>query len=375
MAELDLFERRLHAALVRRVGGGPIEFDAAAFAHEVAVKEPRRHGLGTTLRWVSPVRTLAWLALLALLLIALGAGLLVVGALRQTPYPALHDVALVPTGIDVLTPDTGAYGANGRGRRGHDLGSWRRPARAVRPRERIRADLDRQRRRRVRDGCHRPGRSRRRVAGPGPDAALVRRHNLPHVWSRLPRTSRSRRKRPTAASGRQPPTAWSTTGPARRGRASAPAGRTRTPASRPSPWMRRGGPGSGGCSTPGRRARAGSRGTTGPAGRPSTGRMQARWPRPCGRSPHCPTGRSGWPPMAGSPASTGPPGPRYPARPPAAVRWWRWPRDRTARSGLRKARSTRRPTGSPWRGSMAARGSPTISRTAFPRTPSTGSPR
>ncbi len=110
MAELDLFERRLHAALVRRVGGGPIEFDAAAFAHEVAVKEPRRHGLGATLRWVSPVRTLAWLALLALLLIALGAGLLVVGALRQTPYPALHDVALVPTGIDVLTQDTGAYG-------------------------------------------------------------------------------------------------------------------------------------------------------------------------------------------------------------------------------------------------------------------------
>ena len=26
------------------------------------------------------------------------------------PYPALHDVSLAPTGIDVLTPDTGAYG-------------------------------------------------------------------------------------------------------------------------------------------------------------------------------------------------------------------------------------------------------------------------
>jgi hypothetical protein len=109
MAEHDIFERRLRAALVRHVDGGPTDFDALGFARAVAAKEPRRHGLDA-LRWASPARTLAWAALLALLLVALGASLLVIGALRPAPSPALHDVSLVPTGIDVLTPDSGAYG-------------------------------------------------------------------------------------------------------------------------------------------------------------------------------------------------------------------------------------------------------------------------
>ena len=82
MTEQDVFESRLHAALVRHVANGPTEFDALAFARAVAAKEPRRRGLAAAVAWrglAFPRRSWA-LFLLAGLLAAMVAGTLLVGA-------------------------------------------------------------------------------------------------------------------------------------------------------------------------------------------------------------------------------------------------------------------------------------------------------
>jgi ligand-binding sensor domain-containing protein len=120
MTERDAFENRLRAALLRHVADGPTGFDALGFARVVAAKEPRRHGFAGTLTWRGvAVPRLAWtLLLLAALLAAMVAGMLFVGSQIQqklpavvpTQRPALNAAALAPTGIDVLTPDPGAYG-------------------------------------------------------------------------------------------------------------------------------------------------------------------------------------------------------------------------------------------------------------------------
>jgi hypothetical protein len=82
MADRDLFEHRLHDALVRHVADGPSDFDALEFARTVAAKEPRRHGLGVILRWRwTGVPRTAWvLLLLGALMTALVGGMLVVGS-------------------------------------------------------------------------------------------------------------------------------------------------------------------------------------------------------------------------------------------------------------------------------------------------------
>ena len=72
MAEPDVFERRLRAALVRHVHDEPTEFDALGFARMVAAKEPRRHGRKAILRWrPAAVPRVAWVLLLAALLTAM----------------------------------------------------------------------------------------------------------------------------------------------------------------------------------------------------------------------------------------------------------------------------------------------------------------
>jgi len=108
MAELDVFEGSLRAALLRHVADGPTEFDALAFARSVAAKEPRRRGLAATLPWrQAAFPRFAWILLVAALLAVLAAGLLVVGSSHRVfPY---RPAALVPTDIDIVTPDAGLY--------------------------------------------------------------------------------------------------------------------------------------------------------------------------------------------------------------------------------------------------------------------------
>jgi len=95
MAETDVFERRLRAALVRHTDGGPADFNAMAFARSVAAKEPRRHGLGAVLGWrQAGVPRTAWVLLLLAVLTAATVGVLAVGAQLQRKVPAVVPPAL-----------------------------------------------------------------------------------------------------------------------------------------------------------------------------------------------------------------------------------------------------------------------------------------
>jgi ligand-binding sensor domain-containing protein len=111
MTEHDAFETSLRAALLRHVADGPTEFDALAFARTVAAKEPRRPRLASALPWRGPAMPrLAWLLLVAALLAALAGTAVVASRLLETlPQPLRHSTALVPTGVDVLTPEPGIY--------------------------------------------------------------------------------------------------------------------------------------------------------------------------------------------------------------------------------------------------------------------------
>jgi len=106
MPEIDIFEARFAATYRRYLDEVPTEVDAADVARTVAVAG-RRSRVGT-FSWSPAARqAVGWVLLLALVLLtAVGAALLVVGA----PRPAQRGVTLVPTGIDVITPDTGSYG-------------------------------------------------------------------------------------------------------------------------------------------------------------------------------------------------------------------------------------------------------------------------
>ena len=110
MTEHDVFESRLHAALVRHVANGPTEFDALAFARTVAAKEPRRHGCAAALQWRgNPIPRVAWvLLLLAALLTAMVAGMLVAGSqpVRQLPavVPPVGQTFACPAGTDPDKP-------------------------------------------------------------------------------------------------------------------------------------------------------------------------------------------------------------------------------------------------------------------------------
>jgi hypothetical protein len=88
MTEPDVFETRLRAAIRRHVEDVPGGFDAVAFARMVVVAEPR-HQPGISARRPAltlgrSTASLAWLALLAALLVALAVGLVAVGD-RPTP--------------------------------------------------------------------------------------------------------------------------------------------------------------------------------------------------------------------------------------------------------------------------------------------------
>jgi hypothetical protein len=90
MAEPDVFERRLRAALVRHTDDGPTDFDALGFARLVAAKEPRRRGIAVVLGWRRVVvPRVAWVLLLLAALVAVMAGTLAVGSQLQRRLPAV----------------------------------------------------------------------------------------------------------------------------------------------------------------------------------------------------------------------------------------------------------------------------------------------
>jgi hypothetical protein len=147
MSEQDHFEQQLRAALDRYVAGGPTGFDAHAFARMVATTEPRRRGWPVVLLrgWrATTVPTVAWVVLLAALLLATAVSLYVGSQLIRTdelgivPVPSAEPVAsLVPEALPTaasppdqgtatmslgseisdlaIAPDGGIWAATGRG--------------------------------------------------------------------------------------------------------------------------------------------------------------------------------------------------------------------------------------------------------------------
>jgi len=115
MAEHELFELRLRAALDRYVADGPTGFDALEFARAVAAAEPRRHGLGVSLgrpRVVVP--RFAWLLVaVALMIVALDAVMFLAGARPvASPLPWQRIWPPRPLGSTVQMIDV-VSGANG----------------------------------------------------------------------------------------------------------------------------------------------------------------------------------------------------------------------------------------------------------------------
>jgi len=112
MTERDAFELRFGTAVRSYAGRVSSDLDPAELAHRIATGEPRRQGFAASLTWRGvAVPRVAWVLLLAALLVAALAGTaLVASRLLETPprVPPLG-AALVPTGIDVLTPETGGY--------------------------------------------------------------------------------------------------------------------------------------------------------------------------------------------------------------------------------------------------------------------------
>ncbi len=112
MTERDAFEVRFGAAVRGYAGRVSSDLDPADLAHRISAKEPRRRGFAAALGWrVGAIPRVAWvLLLLAGLLAALAGTALVASRLRETaPRVPPLGAALVPTGIDVLTPETGWY--------------------------------------------------------------------------------------------------------------------------------------------------------------------------------------------------------------------------------------------------------------------------
>ena len=114
MAEQDRFEQQLRAALDRYVAGAPAGFDAYAFARMVATTRPRRRGWLAALapgRRATAVPRVAWVVLLAALLLATAASVYVGSQLIRTdelgivPVPTVEPVAsLAPDALPTAAP-------------------------------------------------------------------------------------------------------------------------------------------------------------------------------------------------------------------------------------------------------------------------------
>ena len=121
MLEYDLFETRLRDAVRRYAGRATSEIDPVAFAHAVAIAEPRRQGRVLVAGWpAAPALRLVWLLLLAALLVALAAGSLLVGGThapqgwQRLDLPgggAFADVAAGPDGYVAVGQDADGWAA------------------------------------------------------------------------------------------------------------------------------------------------------------------------------------------------------------------------------------------------------------------------
>jgi hypothetical protein len=114
MTERDAFELRFGAAVRGYAGRVSSDLDPVELARQIAAAEPRRRRLAASLGWPrAGVPRVAWvLLLLAGLLAALAGTALVASRLLETaPRVPPLGAALVPTGIDVLTAETGGYAA------------------------------------------------------------------------------------------------------------------------------------------------------------------------------------------------------------------------------------------------------------------------
>ena len=102
MAEIDPFERSLAGAFLRLADDVPGTVAAAAVAHRVALEHPRRRA--RVLSWGGvAIPRVAWVLLLAALLVALVGGALLVGSQLQRRLPAVvPPAATCPPGS---TPD------------------------------------------------------------------------------------------------------------------------------------------------------------------------------------------------------------------------------------------------------------------------------
>jgi hypothetical protein len=112
MTEHDAFEIRFGAAVRGYVGRVSSDLDPAELAHRIAAAEPRRRGFAAALAWRGvAIPRVAWvlLLLLALLVGMAGTALVASRLLETAPRVPPLGAALVPTGIDVLTPETGGY--------------------------------------------------------------------------------------------------------------------------------------------------------------------------------------------------------------------------------------------------------------------------
>ena len=112
MAEMDVLERRVAAALLGYVGEIPDAVDAAAVAHRVALEHPHRRAPMVGRRWAAFPRVAWVLLLLAGLLTALVGGTLIVGSQPQPEVPAvLPPVGPTATPATYVTVSTGTYAA------------------------------------------------------------------------------------------------------------------------------------------------------------------------------------------------------------------------------------------------------------------------
>jgi hypothetical protein len=82
--ERDVFEQRLEAAVSEFVETAPKEIDAARLTHSLATSVPRVRRLVPRPAWKLPSLGLAWIPIAAVLVAAMGIGLVATGALRDT---------------------------------------------------------------------------------------------------------------------------------------------------------------------------------------------------------------------------------------------------------------------------------------------------
>jgi hypothetical protein len=108
MAEMDAFERRVTDTLLWYADEAAPTLDAATVAHRAALGHPRRAGSGLLPWRLAAIPRLAWLLLLAGLLVALVGGMLIGGSQVQRRLPAVMPIVLpayeCPPGSDPDKP-------------------------------------------------------------------------------------------------------------------------------------------------------------------------------------------------------------------------------------------------------------------------------